>query len=292
MSPDLRSALNRLSVDVRADSSRLAVLFWLRAYTTLAVERGTTRLRWAKLSGFVSRTAREFGINGLDHAPGRALLTDYPLFQAVGADDVPVTDPDALRALDLPRSYEIELLPAYQPELLALDAWIKDAWDALRRASGPDDSLTAILARWAPIGQSGLLPALIEAQERYGWLSRDTLVEISRGLNVPLSETYGVADFYSHLYTHPVGKTFVRVCDDVPCFLTGSDSVCAAVSGHLGLAPGETTADAAFSYETVGCLGHCDHAPVVMIGHTVHEHVAPDAIPVLIASHSEQSSSA
>ncbi|HEX7593163.1 MAG TPA: NAD(P)H-dependent oxidoreductase subunit E, partial [Anaerolineae bacterium] len=72
------------------------------------------------------------------------------------------------------------------------------------------DALTNILARWSPVGRSGLLPALIEAQEAYGWLSEETLTHIANGLGVPLSEAFGVADFYAHLYTHPVGKKFVR----------------------------------------------------------------------------------
>jgi len=40
--------------------------------------------------------------------------------------------------------------------------------------SAMSDALTNILARWSPVGRSGLLPALIEAQEAYGWLSEET----------------------------------------------------------------------------------------------------------------------
>ena len=137
-----------------------------------------------------------------------------------------------------------------------------------------DEALTAelnalekILARWSPVGRSGLLPAMIEAQEAYGWLSEQTLTQIADGLHIPLSEAYGVADFYAHLYTHPVGQVFVRVCDDVPCYLAGS----------------ETTPDGAFTYEIVSCLGHCDHGPVVMVENQVHENVTAEGIEKLLA---------
>ncbi len=143
-------------------------------------------------------------------------------------------------------------------------------------------ALASILARWQPSGRSGLLPALIEAQELRGWLDRDTVAQIAAGLNVPLAETFGVADFYAHLYTHPVGKTIIRVCDDVPCFLAGSEKVCAAVVQHLNVAPGETTPDGAFTFELVPCLGHCDHAPVVMLGKQVHEDVTPEQVNTLV----------
>jgi len=148
--------------------------------------------------------------------------------------------------------------------------------------SATPDALTNILARWSPVGRSGLLPALIEAQEVYGWLSEETLTKIANGLSVPLSEAFGVADFYAHLYTHPVGKTIVRVCDDVPCYLAGSEKIGAAVEKHLKIRAGETTPDGAFTYEIVPCLGHCDHAPVVMVGKDVHENVSDTELSILL----------
>ncbi len=153
---------------------------------------------------------------------------------------------------------------------------------APRPDHAPSDTLASILARWQPSGRSGLLPALIEAQELRGWLDRDTVAQIAAGLKVPLSEAFGVADFYAHLYTHPVGRTIIRVCDDVPCFLAGSERVCAAVVQRLNVAPGETTADGAFTLELVPCLGHCDHAPVVMVAGQVHEDVKPEQVAGLV----------
>ena len=149
------------------------------------------------------------------------------------------------------------------------------------------NSLTDILARWSPVGRSGLLPALIEAQETRGWLSEATLVEIARGLDVPLAEVYGVADFYAHLYTHPVGEKIIRVCDDVPCYLAGSEKICAAVETHLNIRAGETTPDGKFTYEKVPCLGHCDHAPVVMVDDQVHENVSEDTLKELFDERNE-----
>lgn len=149
------------------------------------------------------------------------------------------------------------------------------------------DPLTSILARWKPVGRSGLLPTLLEAQEAFGWLSQETLARIAAGLGVPLSEVFGVADFYAHLYTHPVGKTIVRVCDDVPCYLAGSEKVCAAVAKRLQIQAGETTADGAFTFELSPCLGHCDHAPALMIGPDVHTNVDADQVAELLKNGNE-----
>ena len=139
-------------------------------------------------------------------------------------------------------------------------------------------TLAPILERWGPARRSGLLPVLIEVQEQFGWLSKETITEIARGLNVPLAEAFEVADFYAHLYTHPVGKTIVRACDDVACYLAGSEKICDAVESSLEIRAGETTLDGAFTFEIVPCLGHCEHAPAAMIDSQVHENVTAQAL--------------
>lgn len=151
------------------------------------------------------------------------------------------------------------------------------------------DSLADILARWSPVGRSGLLPAMIEAQEQFGWLSEETLTQIANGLNVPLAEVYGVADFYAHLYTHPVGKIIVRVCDDVPCYLAGSEKIIATLENRLKIRVGETTPDGTYTLEVVPCLGHCDRAPVVMVGSQVHENAAENKIQILLSANPRES---
>jgi NADH-quinone oxidoreductase E subunit len=143
--------------------------------------------------------------------------------------------------------------------------------------------LQDILARWSPVGRSGLLPAMIEAQDKLGWLSEETLTQIANGLNVPLAEVYGVADFYVHLYTHPVGKVIVRVCDDVPCYLAGSEKIIATLKDRLKIRVGETTPDGQYTLEVVPCLGHCDHAPVVMVSKHVYENVTDANLASLIS---------
>ncbi len=148
-----------------------------------------------------------------------------------------------------------------------------------------NESLAEIIARWSRVGRAGLLPAMIEAQEKLGWLSEETLTQIATGLNVPLAEVYGVADFYARLYTHPVGKIVVRVCDDVPCYLAGSEKIVATLEQRLKIRVGETTPDGQYTLEVVPCLGHCDHAPVVMVGKHVYEKVTDANLASLISDH-------
>ena len=62
----------------------------------------------------------------------------------------------------------------------------------------------------------------------------------------------------------------MRVCDDVPCYLAGSEKIIATLEDRLKIRVGETTPDGKITLEVVPCLGHCDHAPVAMIGKDVH----------------------
>lgn len=287
MTANLIAILDTLLADVRADSSKLAVLFWLRAYATLATERQTPRLRWAKLSGFVSRTAREFGINGLDHAPGRALLTDYALFQAVPSDGSgeAIREPEKIRALELGRAYDVELRDVYQSELEGVAAWVNKTWEDLRTGEGAGPSIASVLARWAPEGRAGLLPALLEAQEvSGGWLPREVLARVGKGLNVPLSEVYGVATYYKMLYTSPVGKKMLRVCDDVRCYLAGSRDILHRVKNVFWVKEGETTEDGEYTLEIVPCMGHCDAGCVIQVNEATYEHVTSENVMTFLES--------
>ncbi len=128
--------------------------------------------------------------------------------------------------------------------------------------------LHSLLTDFAPQGRAALLPALEAAQALYGYLPEPVAAEVGRALDVPLSEVYGVIDFYSMLYTQPVGRKVLRVCTDPACALAGGEAVLEALCNHLGLQPDETSADGAFTVERAPCLGLCEHAPAVLAGST------------------------
>lgn len=128
--------------------------------------------------------------------------------------------------------------------------------------------LRTALAELAPQGRSALLPALHAAQALYGYLPEPVAAEVARLLRVPLADVHGVIEFYSLFYPQPVGKTIVHVCTDPSCELAGGEQVLQAICRRLGLQPGETSADRAFTVERAPCLGLCEHAPALLVGKT------------------------
>ena len=115
-----------------------------------------------------------------------------------------------------------------------------------------------------------LLVLLEEAQRKFSYIPREFVVEMSKYLNVSVSEVYGVATFYSFLSTNPQGRHVIRICRSVPCLLKNCQTLIRSIEAEIGIKPGETTADDKFSFQLTNCIGVCDRAPAMMIDSNVY----------------------
>jgi len=134
-----------------------------------------------------------------------------------------------------------------------------------------------VLERYEKV-ESSLIPVLQEVQGLFGYLPEETIVRISRGLNVALSRIYGVVTFYSQFYLNPRGLHTVRVCRGTACHVRGGKHVLRAVEQALELNEGETTPDFKFTFETVACLGACALAPVLLVDKTYYGKLTPGRV--------------
>lgn len=117
------------------------------------------------------------------------------------------------------------------------------------------------LPAFAPLGRSGLLPALHAAQALYGWVPEPAAAEIARALRVPLADVHGVIEFYSLFYNRPMSRQVTRVCTDVACKLRGGQELLASLCLQHGLEAGQAPEDLSLTIEPGPCLGLCEHAP-------------------------------
>ena len=131
-------------------------------------------------------------------------------------------------------------------------------------------------------GQEDLLKLLKEAQNRSGYLSEKTIVKIAKSLDIPISDVYGVATFYSFLSTKPQGRNVIRVCKSLPCFLKNSETIIKSVEEELGIKPGETTPDGKFAFQLTNCIGACDKAPAMLINNDVYTDLTPRKISQIL----------
>jgi NADH:ubiquinone oxidoreductase subunit E len=114
-----------------------------------------------------------------------------------------------------------------------------------------------------------LIQALQQIQEYLGYLPEDTIKQLSKHLNLSMSEIFSVASFYKMFYFKPRGKKIVKVCLGTACYVRGSRKVLDAIENAFNIKSGETTEDLSLTLETVGCVGCCGLAPVSTVNDVV-----------------------
>lgn len=128
-------------------------------------------------------------------------------------------------------------------------------------------------------GQEGSLIQILHlVQGVYGYLPHDIQQLVAEGLDIPLSEVYGVSSFYSFFSTEPRGKYTIRVCMGTACYVRGSAKILKRLTETLGIPVGSTTKDRKFTLEVMRCMGACGLAPAIMINDEVLRQVNPDKL--------------
>ena len=136
--------------------------------------------------------------------------------------------------------------------------------------------------------RSAVLPLLYIAQQEYGYCTPEAIRDVAGIVGVEPTEVDAVVGFYTLFFDHPVGKHVVQVCNDLPCALRGSEQFLDHACKKLGVDKhqvehgGATTADGAFTLESVVCLGACDKAPMMQIDLEYFERLTPDEFDRLI----------
>lgn len=149
------------------------------------------------------------------------------------------------------------------------------------------DVSTVVEAAIARHGQDreALVPVLSEVNEQLGYLSTETLAEISRKLRVPGAQLLSVASFYHMLSTKPRGRHVIKFCESAPCHVMGGRLVWQALQETLQIEPGETSADGKWTLLTTSCPGVCGVGPVMMIDDDVYGNLTPDRLPEILGQY-------
>jgi NADH-quinone oxidoreductase subunit E len=127
-----------------------------------------------------------------------------------------------------------------------------------------------------------LLSTLEEVQEinPLKFLPRQTLSEVSQKLNIPLTQVYSVATFYSFFNPKPQGKHSIIVCRGTACHTKGSKALLGEVGQILGFRYGDsddesslTTPDNELTIKTVACFGQCAQSPIISVDSVIYSNV-------------------
>jgi len=113
--------------------------------------------------------------------------------------------------------------------------------------------------------ESALLEILHGAQEIYGYLDQNLLMDIAGSLNLPPSHVYGVTTFYSYFKMRKPGQHVVTACLGTACYVKGVEQIIVAIEKEFNLKRGGSTADGKLSLLFTRCIGACAMAPVVVL---------------------------
>ena len=144
------------------------------------------------------------------------------------------------------------------------------AWDEVKALLGTE-----------PRRADLLIEHLHKIQDTYGHLSAAHLRALAEEMRMSMAEVYEVATFYAHFDvvkeadTPPPALT-IRVCDSLSCELAGAQALKSALED--GLNPEEVRVLRA------PCMGRCDTAPVLEIGHNHIDNATFEKVEAAIAA--------
>jgi len=127
-----------------------------------------------------------------------------------------------------------------------------------------------------PQKRSALGPLLYLAQEKDGYISNDSIVEISNLIGITEVQVKSVASFYSMYKEEQTGKYLLSVCKSISCEINDSRSVIDSVKNFTGLENYETDTEKVFSFEEVEGIGACGGAPAVQVNYETVEGLTPE----------------
>ena len=130
-----------------------------------------------------------------------------------------------------------------------------------------------------------LMPIMQRAQDIFGYLPEDVQNIIAKGLDIPVSDVYGVATFYAQFNLEPKGKYISGGWLGTSCYVKGAQQVRDKLEEVLGVPAGGTTPDGVFTLNATRCRGACGLAPVIMVDDDVYGRLTPDQGPDVIAKY-------
>ena len=139
-----------------------------------------------------------------------------------------------------------------------------------------------------PRTRDSLIEHLHAIQDAWGHLALRHLRALAHWMNLPMAAVYETATFYAHFDIVRDGEipppaVTIRVCDSLSCELAGARALQAALAGEVDPAD--------IRVLRAPCMGRCDSAPVVEVGHRHLGHATPAAVRTLLDSgdlHPEQ----
>ena len=142
------------------------------------------------------------------------------------------------------------------------------------------DEVKALL-EGLPRDRDLLIEHLHLIQDRYGCLSAAHLRALAEEMRLSQAEVYEVASFYAHFDVVKEGEPkppalTIRVCDSLSCELAGAQALKSALEDGLDASEVRVL--------RAPCMGRCDTAPTLELGHAHIDHATVEKVKDAIAA--------
>lgn len=132
-----------------------------------------------------------------------------------------------------------------------------------------------------PRNRDLLIEFLHLIQDEYGCLSAAHIRALAEEMRTGQAEIYEVASFYAHFDVVREGETpppalTIRVCDSLSCELAGAEQLKQALEDGLDASQVRVL--------RAPCMGRCDTAPVLELGHNHIDHATVEKVEAAIAA--------
>ncbi|WP_050603124.1 NAD(P)H-dependent oxidoreductase subunit E [Ruegeria sp. 6PALISEP08] len=126
-----------------------------------------------------------------------------------------------------------------------------------------------------------LIEFLHFVQDEHGHISADHIAALAVEMRIGQAEIYETATFYAHFDVVKEGETpppalTIRVCDSLSCEMAGAQQLQKALEDGLDASEVRVV--------RAPCMGRCDTAPVLEIGHNHIDHATPEKVQAAIAA--------
>ncbi len=133
----------------------------------------------------------------------------------------------------------------------------------------------------SPRNRDLLIEFLHLIQDKFGYISSAHIRALADEVRTGQAEIYEVASFYAHFDVVKEGETpppalTIRVCDSLSCELAGAQQLQKALEDGLDASQVRVL--------RAPCMGRCDTAPVLEIGHNHIDHATPEKVQAAIAA--------
>jgi len=137
-----------------------------------------------------------------------------------------------------------------------------------------------------PDRSSGCVEALKVVQRHRRWIPDEQVKEVAELIGMSAAELDAVATFYNLLFRKPVGTHVVLLCNSISCWVMKHDVIREHLEERLGIRYGETTRDGRFTLLPIVCVGHCDHAPAMMVDGDLYGDLSPETADQILDRYS------